>query len=125
MCSTFIMITCTIFLGKPYHSLRTVHRHAKQLFLIYNTCLRLFSRYSGGLYVNAVSQTIDNFDVLRYVLVALCFFILILSFFMLIRPTTLLLARTINQANSMMLLLPPQIVHKEIQVYITENMSSD
>jgi len=95
------------------------------MFSLTRILVYLLSRYSGGLYVNAVSQTIDNFDVLRYVLVALCFFILILSFFMLIRPTTLLLARTINQANSMMLLLPPQMLHKEIQVYINENMSSD
>jgi len=85
----------------------------------------LFSRYSGGLYVNSASQIIDNFDVARYALMASCFAILILSFFMLIRPTTLLLARTINQVNSMMLLLPPSIRHKEMIVFISENMSSD
>jgi len=50
---------------------------------------------------------------------------LFLSYFLLIRPTTL--ARTINQANAMMLLLPPQIIRavKEIQTFVDENISKE
>lgn len=84
-------------------------------------------RYSGALYVNSTIRLINDFNLTRYTLVIACFCILFLSYFLLIRPTTMLLARTINQANAMMLLLPPQIIRavKEIQTFVDENISKE
>lgn len=106
---------CRSFISTCYRYLTLLHSSSE------------LCRYSGALYVNSTIRLINDFNLTRYTLVIACFCVLFISYFLLIRPTTMLLARTINQANAMMLLLPPQIIRavKEIQIFVDENISKE
>ena len=84
-------------------------------------------RYSSLLFEKTAFRSTDHFYYVRVILVSACSITLFIFYFLLLRPTSIVLARTSAQANAMMTLLPAQTLWhvKEVQHFIRDNLEID
>jgi len=96
------------------------------VYQFYNNFVTHFISYSNAVYKESAVMEISFFNNVRFILIGVCFGLIFLSYFILVRPTTIILARTCRQANAMMLLLPPQILRfsEAARAFTDENVSS-
>jgi len=93
----------------------------------YNDFMHHHLVYSGAIYRQMALEEMARFTDTRILLVVLCASLIFISYFALIRPTTLILARSCHQANAIMLILPPQLARilPAAQRFTEENLSKD
>ena len=74
--------------------------------------------------VTALHKRTNDFYSLRVILVAICCVTIFTLYFLLLRPTSIILAHTSAQSHAMLLLLPSQAVWpvKEVQDFIHANL---
>jgi len=84
-------------------------------------------RYSSLLFEKTAFRSTDHFYYIRVILVSACSITLFIFYFLLLRPTSIVLARTSAQANAMMTLLPAQTLWhvKQVQHFIRDNLEID
>jgi len=97
------------------------------VYQFYNDFMNHHLVYSGSIYRQIALEEIDKFTDFRIALIAVCASFVAFSYFALIRPTTVLLARSCHQANSMMTLLPSGVIRHvpAVQSFIEDNLSSE
>jgi len=82
--------------------------------------------YSGAVYKLMASEVIAFFTKFRHTLIGLCGCFIFIAYFFLLRPTTILLARSCSHANAIMLLLPAQVLElNAAQKYVENHISRE